>query len=104
MKDEEIARLHPDARFPQRERIKLLRIERVIARLEHRVAAARVMQKELNPQGMASYLVAEISAMQWAMEVLLHPDHSLPLAHIIRDVRARRNQRKQEREARCSAS
>jgi hypothetical protein len=97
-------RLHPDTRFPHRDRKKLLRLEQIISRLEHRLAAARMARPDMNPRGMEDYLLGEIAAMQWAMEVLLHPDHSLPLAHIIRDVRACRVQRAKEEEMRCRTS
>jgi hypothetical protein len=97
----EITRLHPDERFPARDRKKLLRLEQILTRLEHRLEAAKVARPEINPSGMQGYLLAEIGAMRWVMEVLLHPDHSLSLAHIIRDVRDCRVQR--DKEMRCSS-
>jgi hypothetical protein len=93
---------YPDRRFQQRDRKKLLRIGSIVTRLEHRLEAARVARPEINPEGMQGHLLAEIGALRWAMEVLLHPDHSLPLAHIIRDVRACRVRREEEK--RCSTS
>jgi hypothetical protein len=93
--------IHPDQRFQLRDRKKLKRLDQIASRLEHRLAAARMAPKEINPGGMEAYLLAEISALRWAMEVLLHPNHALPLAHIIRDVRACRVRREQE-DAQCS--
>lgn len=94
-------RLHPDGRFPRRDRKKLQQLEQIVTRLEHRLAQLRVDRPDLNPRGREDYLLGEIAAMRWALEVILHPDHSLPLGHIIRDVRACRERRKQE--AACSS-
>lgn len=96
-------REYPDYRFLKPDREKLLRLKQIITRLEGRLAEIRAAKPGSGAEG---YLLGEIGAVRWALEVLVGSDHRRPLGHIIRDVRAARDRAKIRRlkETQCSTS
>jgi len=91
-----LERLHPDRRFARDERSRLARLEKIIVRLEQRLAMAATQTRNggavPDQAGLQSFLRADLSAVRWALDVLTAPDHARSLTELLRADRARRRE------------